>query len=55
MDHGVLLDSYLSENGIFCAKSFLWYIYQHVQQIQYCGLNAHQKNGVTERRICTVS
>ena len=55
MDHGVIVCSYLSDNGIFLSMAFLWYIYQHVQQIHYCGINGHQNNGISERIFFTVS
>ena len=53
-DHGVVVDSYLSNNRFFSRKYFLRYIYEHVKQIYYCGVNAHHKNGVAERSIAKV-
>ena len=55
MDHGVVVDSYLSDNGIFHTKSFIRYIYENVNKIHYCGVNAHQKNDVVEHIIHTGS
>ena len=55
MCHGVSIDSYLSENGLFHAKYFLWYINEHVHKIHYCVVNVHHKNVIYERRISTVS
>ena len=55
MYHGVVVDSYLANNVMFWAKAFLQYIYEHVQQIDYCGVNSHYKNGFSERSIQKVS
>ena len=32
--HGVVVDSYLADNGFFCANAFLQYIYEHVKKTQ---------------------
>ena len=43
MDHGVVVDSYLSKNGIFHTESFIQYIYEHNKKTHYCGVNAHSQ------------
>ena len=55
MDHGVVVDEYIYENGFFRAKACLHYIYEHVHTFYYCGVNAHHNNIVTEHSIRTVS
>jgi hypothetical protein len=53
--HGVVVLSYLTDNGTFKAKSFVQHSCNHNQQIHYGGTNAHHQNGVAEQSICTVS
>lgn len=55
LGHGVLVEDYLTDNGIFSKTQFVEHIRQHNQQIHYCGVNAHHKNAVAERAIRTVS
>lgn len=55
LGHGVLVESYLADNGIFNKSKFVDHIREHNQLIRYCGVNAHHKNGVAERGIRTVS
>ena len=55
MDNDVVIYSYLFNYGIFVAKSFPRYIYEHVQKIHYYGVNTHHKNGVSERSIFAIS
>ena len=55
LDYGVLIDSYLADNGVFKANKFVAEIRDRNQKINYCGVNAHHKNAVAERSIRTVS
>ena len=55
MDHGVLVDSYKADNGVFKSNAFVAHIREHNQRLSYCGVNAHHKNGVAERAIRSVS
>ena len=55
LSHGVLVDSYLAENGVFKANAFVNHIREHNQHLSYCGVNVHHKNVVAEQSICTVS
>ena len=48
---GVVIESYLTDSGTFKATSFIQQIQDHNQRIQYCGANAHHKNGVAELAI----
>jgi hypothetical protein len=52
---GVYIESYLTYSGAFKANSFVKHIQDHNQHIQYCGANAHHKNGVAERAARSVS
>ena len=44
LDHGVIVDSYLPDNGTFKANTFVSHIQQHNQLLQFCGVNAHHIN-----------
>jgi hypothetical protein len=55
LDHGVVIQSYLTDSGAFKANAFVDHIRNSGQRIQYCGTNAHHQNGVAERSIRTVS
>jgi len=55
MGHGVIVTSYLADNGTFKANQFVSHLREHNQKVQYCGVNAHHQNGVAERSIATVS
>jgi hypothetical protein len=52
---GVYIESYLTDSGAFKATLFVKHIQDHNQHIQYCGANAHHKNGVAERAVRSVS
>ena len=54
-EHGVVVQSYLTDSGAFKANTFVQHICDHSQEIKYCGTNAHHQNGITERSIRTVS
>ena len=54
-EHGIVVQSYLTDSGAFKAKDFVQHIRDHAQQIRYCGTNAHHQNGIAERSIRTVS
>ena len=51
LDHGVVVESYLTDSGAFKANAFVHHILNHEQRIQYCGANAHHKNGIAEQSI----
>ena len=55
LDYGVLINSYKADNGVFKANHFVSHIQEHNQKLNYCGMNAHHKNGAVEREIRTVS
>ena len=55
LDHGVLINEYRADNGIFKANEFVAHIRERNQKMSYCGVNAHHKNGVAERAVRTVS
>jgi len=55
LDHGIMVDRYHADNGVFRANAFVQHIREHNQLIRYCGVNAHHQNGVAERSIRTVS
>jgi hypothetical protein len=54
-EHGVLVQSYLTDSGAFKANTFMQQIHEYGQQIRYCGTNPHHQNCVAERSIQTVS
>jgi hypothetical protein len=55
MNFGVLVDSYVADNGVFKANAFVTHIRDHNQKLSYCGVNAHHQNAIAERSIRTVS
>lgn len=55
LEHGVVIQSFLTDSGAFKANAFVDHIRNSGQRIQYCGTNAHHQNGVAERSIRTVS
>ena len=55
LDHGIFVDQYRADNGVFKANSFVQHIREKNQVIRYCGVNGHHQNGVAERAIRTVS
>ena len=55
LQHGVVIESYLTDSGAFKANAFVKHIREHGQLIRYCGANAHHKNGVAERGVQSVS
>ena len=55
IDHGVIIQSYLTDSGAFKANAFVDHIRNNSQRIHYCGTNAHHQNGVAERSIRTIS
>ena len=55
LDHGVIVQSYLTDSGAFKANTFVQHIRNHEQRLRFCGTNAHHQNGVAERAIRTIS
>ena len=55
IDAGVIIQSYLTDNGAFKANKFVQHIRDHQQRLRFCGTNAHHQNGVAERAIQSVS
>ena len=54
-DHGVVVDQYKADNGVFKAQKFDAYVRERNQRLSYCGVNAHHQNTIVEHSICTVS
>ena len=55
MDNGVVVQSYLTDNGVFKANQLVQHVRDTEQQLRFCGVNAHHQNGAAERAIRTVS
>ena len=55
LDHGIMVDSYLANNGVFKATAFIQYIRDSAQRLQFCGVNAHHQNGMAERAVKMIS
>ncbi|EJK71789.1 hypothetical protein THAOC_06735, partial [Thalassiosira oceanica] len=49
--HGVTIQHYHCDNGRFADKAFVEACAQQRQVITFCGVNAHQQNGIAERHI----
>jgi hypothetical protein len=55
LDHGVLIQDYLTDSGAFKANKFVQHIRESHHLLRFCGTNAHHQNGVAERAIQTIS
>ena len=51
LTHGVKVQAYHADNGIFKATAWVNHCNQNNQTITYAGVNAHHQNGIAERRI----
>jgi hypothetical protein len=49
--HGINIQSYHADNGIFRANKWVQHCQTNGQTITYAGVNAHHQNGIAERRI----
>ena len=52
---GVVVATYISDNGAFSAQDFVKDIADRGQDARYSGVGAHHHNGVAERAIQTIS
>jgi hypothetical protein len=55
LQHGVKVQHYHADNGVFDTRNFLDEIQRCGQTIEFCGVGAHHQNGVAERAIRTVT
>ena len=53
--YGVHINSYIADNGVFRANEFVSHIRERNLKLSFCDINAHHKNGATERAVRTVS
>jgi transposase InsO family protein len=54
-DYGVMVQSYLSDNGsVFTSPAFTKHLQKFEQVLRYAGVGAHHHNGVAERNIQTI-
>ena len=51
MSHGVNINAYHTDNGIFKSKAFVHHIASNYQDIRYSGVGAKWQNGVAESAI----
>ena len=49
--HGVQVQHYHADNGIFASKQFVNEVQRKGQTISFCAVNAHHQNGVAEKKI----
>ena len=49
--HGVKIQAYHADNGIFKAKAWVNHCNLRDQALTFAGVNAHHQNGIAERRI----
>ena len=52
--HGVVIQGFHTDNGMFAAKEFLDQLFDSNQTIEHSGAGAAHQNGVAERNIQTV-
>ena len=50
-NHGVRVQAYHADNGIFKAKKWVEECQQRKQDLTFAGVNAHHQNDIAERRI----
>ena len=55
MDHDIMIDTYLADNGVFKANTVVLHIVEYDQRMRFCGVNEHYQDGVAESSIHTVS
>ena len=53
--HGVVVESYHSDNGIFAAREFTKQLLEHGQEIKFSGVGAKYQNGCAELSIKTAT
>jgi len=49
--HGVMIQAYHADNGIFKAHGWVEACYKSGQRLTFAGVNAHHQNGMAERQI----
>ena len=49
--HGITINSYHCDNGHFADNAFTADCKQHQQGLPFCGINAHQQNGIAKEAI----
>ena len=49
--HGIKIQAYHADNGIFRANAWVQNCIQAEQSLTFAGVNAHHQNGIAERRI----
>jgi hypothetical protein len=54
LDHGITVQSYQTDNGVFAAKEFMLEIHNMQQSIGFSGVGAHHQNGVAKQSIGTI-
>lgn len=55
MSHGVKLQSFHSDNGVFAEKAFRDNLEESDQDITFCAVGAHHQNNIAEREIRTLT
>ena len=51
LEHGVIVDSYQTNTGVFNSNAFVSRIMEHNQKLSYYRVNVYHKNGAAERII----
>ena len=39
LDHGIMVDTHLADNGVFKVNTFINFIRNHAQRLRFCGVN----------------
>ena len=52
-DAGVVVQSFMTDNGIFTSHAFNSHLHSTNQRVSFCGINAHHQNGIAEVAIKT--
>jgi len=52
--NGIKVKAYRADNGIMACQEYVNHVKINQQNITYCGVNAHEQNGIAERGIRTL-
>ena len=55
LHHGIAIENYLADNGVFKGKDFMKHLFDRNQRVKFCGVNAHHQNSVAKQNIQTIS
>ena len=51
LNHGIMVDAYIADNGVFKNNAFINDIREYPQRLRFCGVNDHHQNRIIEGSI----